>query len=276
MAVDEDGAGLPWDREPREPGITMLLGGCLSIPLFLVVCCVAILALAVGLMVVVAMVENATEARLLDWLLSTTILLALFAVCVVPFRLWLGLRRRVRLARCLVQDDSMIADVTFLQSRPEGPGSIAFGSGYAELTGTTRVAEGGSYVARAAVAVAICLAFYAVSFLLYQVSPPRLKSLPFASLVIGVLAYERYRLRKDGPVCRSYPVAFKFSPEQVKSVQCVGPLLTIRFNRMQGTELRAVRFFVAPHFRERFFREFERVFPGYLPKAYRLALGREG
>jgi hypothetical protein len=269
MAVSEDSARLPWDREPREPGIAMLLGGVVSIPLFLVACSVTILAVPIGLMVVGAMVENGTEATLLDWALSATILLALLAVCIVPFRLWLGVRRRVRLARCLVDDDSMIADITYLQARPEGPGSVVFRQGNAELTGTAWKNAGGYHD------------FWVLSLLLLYVLFVHVLSLrwlavcAFALFVVFHL-YANHRRHKTRPAPSRQTVAFRFTPEHIKSVRCVGPLVTIRFKRFSGAKLRAVRFFVAPHFREQFYREFEQVFPGYLPEVYRAAVANEG
>jgi len=69
-----------------------------------------------------------------------------------------------------------------------------------------------------------------------------------------------------------------------------GSLLILIGGMVQGHQnlqpvgmLRAVRLYVAPHFRDHFFTEFERVFPGLLPKPYRAAVegtlraqGREG
>lgn len=60
--------------------------------------------------------------------------------------------------------------------------------------------------------------------------------------------------------------------DRIASVSCKGPVVTIKFSSAPVPGLNAIRMFVAPSVRGRFFNEFDRIFPDILPEDFRTAV----
>jgi hypothetical protein len=60
--------------------------------------------------------------------------------------------------------------------------------------------------------------------------------------------------------------------DKISSVACEGPVMTMQLSAAPVPGLNAIRMFVPEGLRNRFFREFDRMFPELLPKEYRAAL----
>lgn len=63
-------------------------------------------------------------------------------------------------------------------------------------------------------------------------------------------------------------------PDKVKSVECEGPIVTIKCKVDLAPGLNVIRMFIAPRFRKAFFRDFDKLFPEKLPESYRAAVER--
>lgn len=61
-------------------------------------------------------------------------------------------------------------------------------------------------------------------------------------------------------------------PEKTESVVCKGPIVTIKTKAALAPGLTAIRMFVSPRLRVRFFREFNKLFPKSLPDNYQAAV----
>jgi hypothetical protein len=61
-------------------------------------------------------------------------------------------------------------------------------------------------------------------------------------------------------------------PEKTDSVVCKGPIVTIKTKAALAPGLMAIRIFVSPRLRERFFRQFNKLFPKSLPDNYQAAV----
>ena len=271
MAVNEETSTLPWDREPPEPGDLEAGSGCVSELLSLLACAAgffAIFCLMAALVFGLLMGQGAAVGAVIG--IFGLVLLALSAGL---FKRYSAVFERSRIAS--ERRNPQETDVLFVRKGfscwMDGSGTFSFQDASAELTGRF-VPATGNPVLRAFVPIMLgmpfMLAAQALGFrgmaVAYCLVP--LLGLPLFAFPVSVwFIWYLHRARPD----TDDPVSFTIARDNLKSVRCKGPIVTICFHDPPAEKLRAVRLYVAPHYREQFFPEFERVFPGLLPEEYR-------